>query len=296
MYLPYQIREQLIRCFAKCFHYKDNLEAFFISCGVDSTLASRDRELVKFKWGRAVLNSLDEIEEGEIIQRRLLTDMCKFRNLPDNDVPDRDAGLRELRKLKEMAHQNKVVFEEEKQKQYNRQLLNQEKQRIIKNRAALLEELKMKYLSVLASDNRQSAGYELEVVLESMFSAFDIDYRKSYRTNTQQIDGCFKFDGFDYLVEAKCTQQQPNDAEIGGFKRKVDTKLESTRGLFVSVYGFRKEVVDGYAGMGNNIIFMDGQDIQYVLEGRIPLPELLHIKIEKAAQEGRSFVSVNDIL
>ena len=89
---------------------------------------------------------------------------------------------------------------------------------------------------------------------------------------------------------------QPNEGEIGSFQRKVNTKLESTRGVFFSISGFREEVVKQYDGEGANIIFFTGEDLALILEGRIELTEVLIKKIEKAAQYGYSLTHVRHLL
>ena len=129
------------------------------------------------------------------------------------------------------------------------------------------------------TENRQKAGYIL-------FEINNIEYRKSFRTieNTQQIDGYFKFDSFDYLVEAKWRKDYPNGAEIAAFQHKINSKIESTRGLFVSINGFREEIINEFRGKGSNIIFMDGQDLILILEGRVNLDDCLRFKIERAVQ------------
>lgn len=296
MTLPFEVKNEIIQCIGLCFYYKDTVEAFFISCGVDRGLASKDKHLAKFVWARTLLNELDEIENGDIIQRRILTELCKFRNLPDKDVPNHDAGLSALRKLKELAVENKLEIEEEKKQIDQRKTIRDEKLRIAQERAKLLSDLKSIFYNSMSNANRQSAGYSLEDILESLFPIFDLEYRKSYKTETQQIDGHFKFEGFDYLVEAKWRDNQPNESEIGGFKRKIDTKLESTRGVFISINGFRDEVIRSFEGPGNNILFFSGEDIVYILEGRIDLREILRKKIGKAAQEGIAYVSVKSML
>jgi len=60
--------------------------------------------------------------------------------------------------------------------------------------------------------------------------------------------------------------------------------------------GFRDEVVAQFQGRGANIIFVDGEDLTHILEGRIDLPEAFRTKIEKAAQEGNVFFRVRDML
>src|SRR5438552_15384586 len=92
-------------------------------------------------------------------------------------------------------------------------------------------------------DDPQSRGYGLEDLLAELFELHEISYRRPYRTATEQIDGHFPFKGFDYLVEARWRAGRANEADLGAFKRKVDKKITSTRGLFVSVPGYRPEVV-----------------------------------------------------
>jgi hypothetical protein len=83
--------------------------------------------------------------------------------------------------------------------------------------------------------------------------------------------------------------------EIEGFKGKVERKLESTRGIFVAVQGIRPEVVTQFQGRGCNIIFWDGMDLIEILEGRVDLRDGMKFKIEKAAQEGKAFVSLREL-
>jgi hypothetical protein len=71
----------------------------------------------------------------------------------------------------------------------------------------------------------------------------------------------------------------------------VKAKIESTRGLFLSIPGFRKEVVDEAVTLAN-LILMDGEELAVILEGRVSLVEGLQIKLDKAAQEGLLFYSL----
>lgn len=225
-----------------------------------------------------------------------LTELCKLRSLPDKDAPNPDAGIDALRELKRVAVEHDLVMADERTRAGDRKAIATEKARIVAERQALLARLREDFVKAVSTSNRQSAGYSLEDILEQLFPVFEIEYRKSFRTETQQIDGYFRFEGFDYLVEAKWRADQPPEQEIGGFKRKVDTKLESTRGVFLSIPGFRDEVVRQFSGERSNILFMTGQDLMYVLEGRVDLRDVLRTKIEKAAQEGRVLMPVSSIL
>jgi hypothetical protein len=172
----------------------------------------------------------------------------------------------------------------------------EEKSKIIEERAKKLTELRNNFNDCLVKTDRQNAGYSLEDILELLFPLFEIEYRKSYKTKTQQIDGHFRYEGFDYLVEAKWRKDKPNEQEIGGFERKIDTKLKSTRGVFISINGFRDEVVSQFDGKGGKILFFTGEDLVYILEGRIDLKEILRCKIEKAAQEGAAYTPVSKMI
>lgn len=284
-YLSYDVKDQIIQCFGKCFHYKDNVENFLRSAGVSRELATKYKDEVKFVWARKTLNDLENFENGKIIQRRILGELCKLRNVPD-EVPDRNSGLDALRKLKSMVAENQIQFEEQKTETKSRAEQLKDRTKIIQERNNKLSELRDIFIKGLTTENRQKAGYDLEHILKELFAISEIDYKKPYKTETQQIDGHFKFEGFNYLVEAKWQKDMPNENEIGGFQRKVNTKLDSTRGLFVSVNGFREEVISEFNGQGANIILMTGEDLMHILEGRIGLKEALQTKIDKASQYG----------
>ena len=151
-----------------------------------------------------------------------------------------------------------------------------------------MDELRRTYYEMAsATDDPQSRGYGLEDLLSELFQLNEIAYRTPYRTGSEQIDGHFAFRSFDYLVEARWRTALPNQADLGAFKMKIDKKISSTRGLFVSISGFRQEVVDDFnRGVASNIVLMDGQDIALILEGQVSLTDALDMKIQKAAQEG----------
>ena len=72
---------------------------------------------------------------------------------------------------------------------------------------------------------------------------------------------------------------------------EVKAKIESTRGLFLSIPGFRDEVVTEAATL-SNLILMDGQELALILERRVSLVEGLQIKLDNAAQKGVLYYSL----
>jgi hypothetical protein len=289
--LPYDIKEQIIQCLARCFHYKDKLESFLRSAGIERDLAAKYRDEPKFVWARKLLNDL-ETDEGRVLQRKILTSLCRFRNLPDSEVRDKDSGLSVLLGLKEMANNYNIEYEGKKGEAIGRKNISENKERIANERNLKLKDLNAKFVSFITSSNRQKAGFVLEDILKELFLLSEIEYHKSYKTETQQIDGYFSFKGFDYLVEAKWRDLQPTEGDIGAFQRKVQTKLDGTRGVFVSIPGIRKEVISQFNGEGAKIIFITGEDLTHILEGRVKLNDALVLKIERAAKYGESYCSL----
>lgn len=291
--ISFEIQQQIIQCFGLCFHYKDTVVSFMQASGVPNELILRWKSEPKFVWAKNVINELNKTENGRLIIRRIATEFYKMKNIPD-EVQDRDRGLDALRKLKWLigdTQQNKI--NETFNNSYHRskqemkiQLRQQQLQKI--------EELKTEYYSLFSSENPQKRGYRLEKIVANLFKNSDIDYHESYRndTNTQQLDGYFSFEGFDYLVEIKWEKDPINSSKIASLKQKVDTKLTSTRGLFISVNGFRDEVIQDFSNRDSKILFMDGQELSYILENRISLYEALKVKIIGASKTGNPNVSI----
>jgi len=287
--LPYEVREAVVAVCGKAFWLKDPFKAFLLSCGVPTEMYDRYGDESKFKIARHVLAELDaQGDEGFAVQKRLVSELARLRRVPDENVPDRDAALQALRWLKEVATNQRLVVEEERKQGEDRAAETKRKQAGLAARAAKMAELRSTYLGwVGARDDPQERGYGLEDLLAELFELHEISYRRPYRTATEQIDGHFSFKGFDYLVEARWRAEQPKEADLGAFKTKVDKKLTSTRGLFLSIIGFRPEVVLEFTrGVTSNIVLLDGQDLMLIFEGHVSLPDALDLKVQKAAQEG----------
>lgn len=202
--ISFEIQQQIIKCFGLCFHYKDTVVSFMQAFGVPNDLILRWKSEPKFVWAKNVINELNKTENGRFIIRQIATEFYKMKNIPD-EVQDRNRGLDALRKLKRLLgndQQNKT--NEILNNSYHRS--KQEKKiQIRQQQLQKIEELKMEYYSLFSSENPQERGYCLEKIVADLFKINDIDHHDSYRnsSNTQQLDGYFRFEGFDYLVEMK---------------------------------------------------------------------------------------------
>lgn len=288
--LPSSVKEALVTVCGKSFWLKEPLCNIFREAGVPEDVISEYYDEPKFKFARHVIAKLETMdEEGWLMQQKILTKICNLRNLIEDEVPNRNAGIDALRNLKTLALKENMIVKVEKDK---KNIKLQEHNDAIKKKSAReskIKELLDKFNDLIKYDNHQSRGYSLENLLYELFTVNEIEYHPPYKTETEQIDGYFHFQGFDYIVEARWRKEQPHSQEIGGFKSKVDKKFQSTRGLFVSIMGFRTEVVNDYSKEGSKILFMDGRDLVYILEERYLLQDALKLKIEKAVKEGIIF-------
>lgn len=127
----------------------------------------------------------------------------------------------------------------------------------------------------------------------SRFELFDLDPKASFKITGEQIDGAFTFEGIDYLLEARWQRDQVDPAALDVFDGKIRRKLENTLGLFVAINGFSDTAVGNHSRTRPTMILMDGADLWAVLEGRLPLPDVLRRKRRHAAQTGEILLHVS---
>jgi hypothetical protein len=246
---------------------------------------------MKYVIARSVFGDLeDRGSVGISIALRIVKQMCSIRQITDANV-DKTAAMAAIDRLRVLANATLADQAEDEVERRRREENERERLAQLSLRQRTLSELLLQYAELLKEPNRQQAGYALEVLLERLFRSSELEYRPSFRATAQQIDGAFKFEKFDYLVEVKWTQSEATLDQLTVFKGKVDRKIQSTRGLFLSMAGFRDEVVSEFnRGIGTNVILMDGHDLVLILEGRIDLADALELKTSKAAQEGTLYV------
>jgi hypothetical protein len=165
--IPFEIREAVVAVCGKAFWLKDPFRAFLVSCGVAAPLYDRYAEESKFKIARHILAELDGMgDEGFLVQRRIVTELCKLRKVPDENVPDREAALQALRWLKQLAVDQKLYVEEAQSPGEARVAEARRKQAAIAVRAQKMEQLRSGFNQMVVSrDDPQARGYGFEDLL-----------------------------------------------------------------------------------------------------------------------------------
>lgn len=136
----------------------------------------------------------------------------------------------------------------------------------------------------------QARGRLFETFLRELFNRQSIQMRDHFRLIGEEIDGTFKFEGENYVVEAKWQEASVATSQLYHFAMKVDGKMHG-RGLFISVNGFSNEAIRAIVhGKHIQTMLMDGQDVSHVLEQRISLEDMLDYKIRAAQTRGEVYV------
>lgn len=300
--LPHSVRAEILNVVWAAFHYRDDFKSLMLGAGVPPAVFNRydDPENAKVKIARAVLDELQALgPAGWQIQRNIATELCAMRR-PANGVGDVKAGRAALDQLRRAAEAENVIVDTEKAAIAERKARAAQKQKQIDDRLALLNHLSDRFTELARERPRtagelQSRGYELERLLVELFKVNDIDYLGSRRTAHEQVDGSFFFHGFTYLVEARWRSDKPTVGDLADFKFKVDGKIDSTRGLFISMADFDGEVLDHFAsnsGTRRNVIYMTGRDLALIFGGHIGLVDALLMKINAAENRGEYLIDL----
>ena len=155
-------------------------------------------------------------------------------------------------------------------------------------------ELLNKLMSVSALEPKPR-GFAFEKFLKELFDANGMDGRASFRVVGEQIDGSLEMSGGTYLLEAKWTNKPVDAADLRSFNAKVEDKASWSRGLFVSNSGFSEKGLLAF-GKGKSLVCMDGLDIYEMLQNRLSLQEVISKKVRRAAETGKPFVRLRELV
>ncbi len=227
---------------------------------------------------------------NEVVNIRDFTHLAKL----DDGKAKAESARRAVAALEQLTARHRNLEEEQKQAEARREAKLEEMLRSqgVRDR---LQQLQKAFFALL-SERPQRRGYQLEKLLRDLFDVFDLDPKASFRLIGEQIDGAFTFEAIDYLLEAKWQDELVSIQDLDAFSGKLTRKLENTLGLFLSINGFSEDAVKAHSTGRRLMILMDGSDLMAVLEGRIDLVQLLLRKRRTAAQTGKIYVKIHEIL
>ena len=268
-----------------------------------------DRRLVSsLNWGaykRQVVSDLVDIlcadqEKNLPALTRLCYDVAEMRSF--SHLERLDDGEKKASKAREAVEQLRKFVEPHAETEREEKAIRERQaayQERIHQSAAVrekLDELKQEFQGIAMGTNPQRRGIKLEGFMFDLFNLFDLDPKADFKIAGEQIDGAFALEGTDYLFEAKWQQARVGVSELDGFASKVERKLENTLGLYLSMNGFSSDAIELHSSRTPNTVLMDGADLHAVLEQRIDFVALLLRKKRHAAQTGRIFLPISEIL
>lgn len=205
---------------------------------------------------------------------------------------DQDDALRNINHLKQLQEIRDANLRKLKEERKGKEQENYQKQKS-------LDQLYNQYINLYqgkdefgSSISLQQRGYLLENFLRDLFIHESIGVSDPIKIRGEQIDGSIKFDGENYILEAKWHDTLTASNALYQFAYKVEGKFYG-RGIFISVNGFSKDSVEALVnGKALNSILVDGADLILVVEGIFSFTEILDNKIKAAQTLGKIYIDV----
>lgn len=294
--------QALKEALSSIYWYKSDLRSFLQnSIGDRRLVSSLDWDSYKRQVVSDLIDDLCANQDGNLAGlTRLCYDVTEMRSFPH--LEQLEGGKQKATKARDAVEQLRQLVDTHTETEREEQAIRerqQDYQERIRQSAAVrekLNELKQQFLGIAMGTNPQQRGFELERLMLDLFQLFDLDPKAAFRNVGEQIDGAFTLEGTDYLFEAKWQQNPVAVQEMGAFAAKVQRKLENTLGLFLSMNGFSMDAIEAHSRGTPNTVLMDGADLHAVLEQRIDFVSLLMRKKRHAAQTGRIFLPIHEIL
>lgn len=288
--IPLDIREAMHDCILAIFWPKKKIIEFFQSVGCPpNLLASADTEMSRHQMVvDTFLRLSTRSDRGYTVFQTMIDrlsnwsyfDPYYFETLAKLNKAD---AQQKITRLKSAVGQRNAATQ-------NRRTASTEatKQRV---KSADLSALSQAFTKMFGTGmTAQERGRLFEIFLRELFTRQAIKMGDGFRLNGEQIDGTFKFEGENYIVEAKWQDSSSSTSQLYTFAHKVDGKMHG-RGLFISVNGFSNEGIKAIVhGKHIQTMLMDGEDLSQVLENLISLETMLDYKIRAAQTRGDVYV------
>lgn len=288
--------EAAVQVAGAALHYKNSLKQLLRNSGVSENGVERYSDLTKFQIFRSIWGDLDRAgTRGRKVQHRIITALANL-DKPDPRVPDVAAGEQAVADLRRLAQQANLLVSPTDQAREERRKAAASAVSASSLKRKQLAELNETFQELHRQSNKQRRGYAFEKLLAALFRWAELNYHGSFRTETDQIDGAVTLDSFTYLIEARWRDNMAVATDLAVFADKVERRIDATRGLFISMAGFRPAAVARYRQTKENrLVLLDGADLAWILEGRFDFSEALRAKVQAASIQGDPYVPIHKL-
>ena len=294
--INFEVKEKMVSLAGTCFWFWNSFYSFLDSCGVPKSLQNRfpKEAFNKYQVMRNILSTLEENNQVDIINN-IISNFYRLRQPADKDYLDCKKALQLLDEFRKLVGSDPI---EEEIKKREKKKAKQNYQRTINEKIIYtkkLEELNIQFarLATLNELTPQQRGFKLEELFFDLLQLNEFEYSRPYRTpDGEQIDGHFRYEKFDYLVEIKWTDGLTKQKDLSIFDGKIRGKAQSTRGLFLSANGFDDNAVTKFSGDSPRIILMTGADLAIILSDQISFHDAMKAKVDAIVRYGNILCSL----
>lgn len=287
--ISFELKEKLVQLAGSCFWYWGSFSSFLDSCGVNQDTQSRYPKgaYTKYEVMRNILNYLEETKKVDVINN-IISGFFRLNNPLDTENINIEKAKKLLKEFKELVGNDPIEKEIERREQEKKREVSKNIIEQVQVKEEKIKSLKGRFLQLFSSQNftPQQRGYELEKLFFELLELEEFEFTLPFKSEGEQIDGHFKYEKFDYLVEIKWIAENAKQKDLSIFDGKIKGKAQSTRGLFFAVNGFDDNVINKYSGDSPRIILMSGEDFMYILEKRTSFYDAMKVKIDSLVRYG----------
>lgn len=297
--INFNVKQQMVSLTGACFWYWKSFYSFLDSSGVPKSLQQPYPQATfnKYDAMRNIITDLETQGQVETINA-LISNFYRLRNAVDKDNLDTEKARRLLQEFRDLVGNDPIenaIKAKEQEKAREDYKVVVEGALSQKAKLSVLND-KFSALATTVNLTPQQRGFALESLFFDLLHFAEIEYTKPYRTvDGEQIDGHFKYEKFDYLVEAKWTAGPTKQKDLSIFDGKIRGKAQSTRGVFVAAEGFDENAVQKFSGDAPRIVLMTGEDLAIILSGQVSMFDALKAKIDAIVRHGNINFQVRDI-
>lgn len=295
--LNFEVKEKLVQLSGVCFWFWGSFYSFLESCGIPKSFYQLYPKESFNKYG-VMRNLLSQLEEKEDLEKinNIISNFYKLSSAIDKDYVDVEKAKITLKEFKDLIGNDPIEREIEIQKiEQKKQKAKEESEKMV-SKNNKLSYIKSEF-NTLCSDKNispQQRGFDVEKLFYSLLELEEFEFQRPFRNGNEQIDGHFRYEKFDYLVEIKWLNSISKQEDLSIFDGKIRGKAQSTRGVFLSFNGFDQNAINKFSGDSPRIILIDGQDFIQVLNGYLSFFDLFKKKVDALVRLGKIFYKDNN--
>lgn len=288
--LSFEAKEKIVALSGACFWYWNSFYSFLDSCGVPKNLQNRyPRDAYnKYQMMRSILGDLEQSGNLELINS-IASGFYRLKGPIDRDNLDEKKAKRLLQEFRDAIGDDPIEVEIAKREREKARVAYEHRTAARRTQAKRLEDINVEFMRLLTANDLtpQKRGFKLEDLFFDLLHFNEFEHTRPYRTpDGEQIDGHFRYEKFDYLVEAKWTKDPAKQEDLSIFDGKIRGKAQSTRGFVISASGFEENAISKFSGDAPRIVLMTGEDMALVLGGQVMFVDAMKAKVDAIVRYG----------